>query len=203
VPGLISALNNISTADVNAQCDLSLADYDAPTKAEMDSAFSTTDAKIDAVDDYIDTEIAGIKTVTDAIPDSGSMSSIATASALTTVSGKIDTIDTVVDSNATKLDTLVADSPGRPAKGVALAGFPFLLVASSDHVTGKTGATVTATRSLDGAAFAACANSATEVSGGIYKITLASTDLDADTVVLKFTATDADTRYVTIVTQST
>ena len=203
VPGLISALNNISTADVNAQCDLSLADYDAPTKAEMDSAFSTTDAKIDAVDDYIDTEIAAIKTVTDAIPDSGSMSSIATASALTTVSGKIDTIDTVVDSNATKLDTLVADSPGRPAKGVALAGFPFLLVASSDHVTGKTGATVTATRSLDGAAFAATANSATEVGSGIYKIDLASTDLDADTVVLKFTATDADTRYVTIVTQST
>ena len=203
VPGLISALNNISTADVNAQCDLSLADYDAPTKAEMDSAFSTTDAKIDAVDDYIDTEIAAIKTVTDAIPDAGSMSSIATASALTTVSGKIDTIDTVVDSNATKLDTLVADSPGRPAKGVELAGFPFLLVASSDHVTGKTGATVTATRSLDGAAFAACANSATEVGSGIYKIDLASSDLDADTVVLKFTATDADTRYVTIVTQAT
>ena len=84
-----------------------------------------------------------------------------------------------------------------------MAGFPFLLVASSDHVTGKTGATVTATRSLDGAAFAATANSATEVGSGIYKIDLASSDLDADTVVLKFTATDADTRYVTIVTQAT
>ena len=203
VPGLISALNNISTADVNTQCDLSLSDYDAPTKAEMDSAFSTTDAKIDAVDNYIDTEISAIKTVTDAIPNAGSMSSIATASALTTVSGKIDTIDTVVDANSTKIDTLVADSPGRPAKGVALAGFPFLLVASSDHVTGKTGATVTATRSLDGAAFAACANTATEVGSGIYKVDLASSDLDADTVVLKFTATDADTRYVTIVTQAT
>ena len=203
VPGLISALNNISTADVNTQCDLSLSDYDAPTKAEMDSAFSTTDAKIDAVDNYIDTEISAIKSVTDAIPNAGSMSSIATASALTTVSGKIDTIDTVVDANSTKIDTLVADSPGRPAKGVALAGFPFLLVASSDHVTGKTGATVTATRSLDGAAFAACANTATEVGSGIYKVDLASSDLDADTVVLKFTATDADTRYVTIVTQAT
>ena len=160
LPGLISALNNISTADVNAQCDLSLSDYDAPTKAEMDSAFSTTDALI-------------------------------------------STVDTVVDSNATKLDTLVADSPGRPAKGVALAGFPFLLVASSDHVTGKTGATVTATRSLDGAAFAATSNTATEVGSGIYKIDLASSDLDGDTCVLKFAATDADTRYVTIVTQAT
>ena len=147
-------------AQVNTEADSALSDYDPPTKAELDSAHSTTDALITVV-------------------------------------------DTVVDSNATKLDTLVADSPGRPAKGVELAGFPFLLVASSDHVTGKTGATVTATRSLDGAAFAACANSATEVGSGIYKIDLASSDLDADTVVLKFTATDADTRYVTIVTQAT
>ena len=228
VPGLISALNNISTADVNAQCDLSLADYDAPTKAEMDSAFSTTDALISTVDTVVDsilvdtavigaagaglTDLGGMSTTMKAQVNTEADSAISDYdpptkaeldSAHSTTDALITVVDTVVDANATKLDTLVADSPGRPAKGVALAGFPFLLVASSDHVTGKTGATVTATRSLDGAAFAACANSATEVSGGIYKITLASTDLDADTVVLKFTATDADTRYVTIVTQST
>ena len=221
VPGLISALNNISTADVNAQCDLSLSDYDAPTKAEMDSAFSTTDALISTVDTVVDsilvdtavigaagaglTDLGGMSTTMKAQVNTEADSAISDYdpptkaeldSAHSTTDALITVVDTVVDANATKLDTLVADSPGRPAKGVAL-------VASSDHVTGKTGATVTATRSLDGAAFAACANSATEVSGGIYKITLASTDLDADTVVLKFTATDADTRYVTIVTQST
>ena len=228
VPGLISALNNISTADVNAQCDLSLADYDAPTKAEMDSAFSTTDALISTVDTVVDsilvdtaeigaagaglTELGGMSTAMKAQVNTEADSALSDYdpptkaeldSAHSTTDALITVVDTVVDSNATKLDTLVADSPGRPAKGVELAGFPFLLVASSDHVTGKTGATVTATRSLDGAAFAACANSPTEVSGGIYKITLASSDLDGDTCVLKFTATDADTRYVTIVTQAT
>ena len=228
VPGLISALNNISTADVNAQCDLSLADYDAATKAEMDSAFSTTDALISTVDTVVDailvdtaeigaagaglTELGGMSTAMKAQVNTEADSALSDYdpptkaeldSAHSTTDALITVVDTVVDSNATKLDTLVADSPGRPAKGVELAGFPFLLVASSDHVTGKTGATVTATRSLDGAAFAACANTATEVGSGIYKITLASSDLDADTVVLKFTATDADTRYVTIVTQAT
>ena len=49
VPGLIAALNDISTAQVNAQVDTALADYDAPTKAELDAGFaglndlSTTD----------------------------------------------------------------------------------------------------------------------------------------------------------------
>jgi hypothetical protein len=41
VPGLIAALNNISTAQVNTEVDTALADYDAPTKAELDSAIAT------------------------------------------------------------------------------------------------------------------------------------------------------------------
>ena len=34
----VAALNNLSAADVNAEVDAALADYDAPTKAELDSA---------------------------------------------------------------------------------------------------------------------------------------------------------------------
>lgn len=45
-------------ADVNAACDSALADYDAPTKAEMDSAFATTNG-------YIDTEVAAILAAVD------------------------------------------------------------------------------------------------------------------------------------------
>ena len=52
-----------ATDQVNAACDAAMADYDAPTKAEMDSAFSTTDGKIDTVD----TEIEAIKTVVDGV----------------------------------------------------------------------------------------------------------------------------------------
>ena len=34
----IAALNNLSAADVNAEVDTALADYDGPTKAELDAA---------------------------------------------------------------------------------------------------------------------------------------------------------------------
>jgi len=41
-------------AEVNAECDTALTDYDAPTKAEMDTAFGVTDGKIDVVDGIVD-----------------------------------------------------------------------------------------------------------------------------------------------------
>lgn len=87
-------------------------------------------------------------------------------------------------------------------KNTALSNFEFLMVDSTDHVTGKTGLTITAERSIDGAAFAACANAAVEVSAGIYKINLATTDLNGDVITLKFTATGADARMVTIKTNT-
>lgn len=96
-----------------------------------------------------------------------------------------------------------ADLPQRITKNVALANFPFLMVLASDHATGATGLTVTATRSIDGAAFAACANAVVEVANGMYKIDLAATDLNGNTITLKFTAATADTRFITIVTQPT
>lgn len=36
----VDALNDLSAADVNAQVDIALSDYDAPTKAEMDAGFA-------------------------------------------------------------------------------------------------------------------------------------------------------------------
>lgn len=40
VPTLIGALNDVSSADVNAACDTALTDYDAPTKAELDAGLA-------------------------------------------------------------------------------------------------------------------------------------------------------------------
>lgn len=37
--GGFAALNDLSADDVNAECDTALADYDGPTKTEMDAAF--------------------------------------------------------------------------------------------------------------------------------------------------------------------
>ena len=53
VPGLIAALNDISTAQVNAEVDTALADYDAPTKAELDAGLA-------ALNDLSTTDILGM-----------------------------------------------------------------------------------------------------------------------------------------------
>lgn len=99
------------------------------------------------------------------------------------------------------VDQIKADLPSRITKNTALANFEFLMVDATDGYTAETGLTITATRSIDGAAFAACANSATEVSNGIYKIDLAAADLNGNVITLKFAATGARTRIITIVTQ--
>jgi hypothetical protein len=107
---------------------------------------------------------------------------------------KIDTIDTVVDSIKTITDSL------QVKKNTAIAKYLFLMVDETDGRTGKTGLTITAERSIDGAAFAACANSATELSAGVYIIDLAASDLNGDTIMLKFSSSGADTRLISIVT---
>lgn len=86
-------------------------------------------------------------------------------------------------------------------KNTALSNFEFLLIQSSDHVTPATGISVTAQRSIDGGAFGAATNSATEVSNGIYKINLSAADLNGDVITFKFTGTGADARYITVATE--
>lgn len=114
------------------------------------------------------------------------------------ISADIADVKTDTSGIKTKTDNL----PAAVKKNTALSDFEFLLVDSSDHVTPKTGLTVTATRSINGAAFAACANSVTEVSSGVYKIDLAASDLNGTTIMLKFSATGADSRYIQIITQA-
>jgi len=88
-----------------------------------------------------------------------------------------------------------------PKKNTALANFEFPMYATADHVTPLTGVTVTATRSIDGGAFGACANAVSEIgTGGVYKISLAAADLNGDVVMLKFTGTAADPQIITVVT---
>ena len=81
-----------------------------------------------------------------------------------------------------------------------ISEFGFFMVSSSDHVSGATGLTVTAQRSIDGGAFQSCINSVAEVGGGNYVINLASSDLNGGVIVLRFSATGADTTDITIVT---
>lgn len=85
-------------------------------------------------------------------------------------------------------------------KNTAFNNFEFLMVSSTDHVTPKTGLTVGATRSIDGGAFAACANAVVEVGNGIYQINLATTDLNGNFITFRFAATGADDTLISVKT---
>lgn len=74
----------------------------------------------------------------------------------------------------------------------------FLMVDSSDHVTGKTDLSPTVTVSKNGASFGASANSASEISSGLYKITLTSTETNTvGQLTLHATSAGADACDIT------
>lgn len=97
-----------ATDQINAACDTALSDYDAPTKAEMDSAFSTTNGKIDTVDDFLDTEVAAILADTNELQgdwaDGGRLDLL-----LDSVISKIDVVDGIVDTILVDTNELQAD----------------------------------------------------------------------------------------------
>ena len=105
-----------------------------------------------------------------------------------------------VTTNNDKTGYSLTDSPGIKIN-TAFTNFEFQMVLSTDHVTPGTGLTITATRSIDGGAYAACANSATEVGSGTYKINLADTDLNGNNIMFKFTASGARQLEEKVITQ--
>src|SRR3954464_13262830 len=68
-----------------------------------------------------------------------------------------------------------------------------LMVDSSDHITGKTGLTLTITASKDGAAFASISPTVTERGNGWYNVALTSSHTDTlGDLAVHITATGAD-----------
>lgn len=61
-------------------------------------------------------------------------------------------------------------------KGSAVVALEFLMVDSTDHVTGKTGLAPTVTISKNAAAFAAPAGAVSELANGWYKVAANATD---------------------------
>lgn len=69
----------------------------------------------------------------------------------------------------------------------------FLMISSSDHITGLTGATVTVTISKNGGAFASPSGAVTEIGNGWYKVAGNATDTGTlGPLLLHATATGAD-----------
>ena len=115
----------------------------------------------------------------------------------------VDIAGSAVSTSSAQLGVNVVSVAGAASnikKNQALADFPFIMTDSTNHAP-KTGLTVTGTVSLNGGAFGSLTNSVTETSNGWYQVNLAAADLNANTVALRFTATGADDRDITIVTQ--
>jgi len=117
------ALSSLATASALATVDGNVDAILVDTGTTIPATLSTLDGKVDTVDTVAD----AIKAVTDNLPDSGALSSLATAAALATVDGnvdavltdtgttlpatlstiegKVDTVDTVVDSISSTLSS--------------------------------------------------------------------------------------------------
>lgn len=80
---LINALNDISTAQVNAEVDTALADYDPPTKAELDSGLAgLNDLSSSAVAALIAAGTEDIRSVSDEFGSGGGASAATIAGAV-------------------------------------------------------------------------------------------------------------------------
>lgn len=118
----------------------------------------------------------------------------------TTTDALVTTVDTVVDAIKLKTDNL----PDGIKKNTSYTAFTFLMVNSTDHVTGETGLTVAGSYSGDGGAVASLTNTGaiTEISNGLYEIDLTAGELNYENVTLIFTASGADARVITIHTST-
>jgi len=119
-----------ATDQINAACDTALADYDAPTKAEMDAGFIALNdpTAADIADAVLDEALAGhtgagslgkaiadIETDATAILEDTGTSLPAT---LSTIDGKVDTVDGVVDA-------ILTDTAEIGAAGAGLSAIPW------------------------------------------------------------------------------
>jgi hypothetical protein len=84
-------------------------------------------------------------------------------------------------------------------KSTALNNFQFVMVNATTNAP-MIGLTVTATRNIDRAGFAACANAVTEIGNGWYGLNLAASDLNGTVIGFRFTGTGASDRNFTVIT---
>ena len=105
----------------------------------------------------------------------------------------------------TEMDTALSDTGIEAVlkgssfrKNVALTNFSFVMKDAGDHVTPTTGLTVTGQISKDGGAFAALTNAVTEIGSGCYKVDLIQAEMNANSIILRFTAAGADPTLIFI-----
>lgn len=118
----------------------------------------------------------------------------------TTLDAKIDAIDDLLDTEMPALTAAVAALQTYP-KNVAVAAFVFYM--EDTDGAALTGATVSCFLSKDGAtSFSATSTAtATEMASGWYKVALTQTEMNADEIAFRATATGARTCNLKLRTQ--
>ena len=165
VDTVVDAIKVVTDAlpDSGALSSLATSSALATVDSNVDSILTDTGTTLPSTLSTIDTVVDSIKTVTDALPDSGALSSLATASALstvdsnvdsiltdtgTTIPGTISTIDTVVDAIKVITDAL-PDSGA--LSSLATASALSTVDSNVDSILTDTGTTLPATLStIDG-----------------------------------------------------
>lgn len=150
--------------------------------------------------------VAGVTSVT-------SLAGLVTLSGMTHTGALIPTVSTVslvvsltgiaaldISGIKAKTDNLPEGIP----RNAAYSNFEFVMVCSVDHLTAQPGlTTISASRSIDGAAFASTVSAPSAVGRGVYTINLAAADLNGKTITLELASPSAaDTRIITLVTNA-
>lgn len=177
-------------------------DLDAQIGTDIDAILvdtgTTLQGELDAIEAAVITNAAG----TDVAADIIALKAVADAILVdtgTTLDGRIPAalVSGRMDSS---VGAFASGQGPRIRKNVALSNFMFLMTDSTNHAP-ATGKTVSVTRSIDGAAFAAgTLGSVTEVSAGWYKVDFGAGDLNGDVIAFRATATSCDDLDITIIT---
>lgn len=189
VTGAVGSVTGLTASNLDATISSRMATYTQPTgflaatfpSGTVANTTNITAGTITTVTNLTNAPTAGDLTAT----MKTSVTTAATAATPTVATVTSVTNDVNVTSNINKN---------------AASRITFVMTDSSTHAP-KTGCTVTAQVSLDGAALASCTNSPTEISSGLYTLVLAAADTNANELAYRFTASSADDLIIERVTQ--
>ena len=138
---------------------------DPADASDIATSFTTVNTKLDAIDDFVDTEITAIKAKTDALPaDPADASDI--AASFTTLNTKVDTIDDFLDTEVSAIKSKTDNLPTDPADASDIAASFVTVNGKLDAINGsvdtEVGAIKTVTDKL---------NTALEVDGPVWRYT--------------------------------
>lgn len=225
----ITAAKVASDVTTELQTGLATASALSTVSGKIDTVDDFLDTEIAAILAAVDTEVAAIKTKTDFLPSAtagaagglfiaGSNAATSVTTALTAnvignvtgnVSGSVGSVTGAVGSvtgavgsvtGAVASVTAAVATTSNIKKNQALPSFMFVMRDSTNHapVTGKT---VSVFISKDGGSFNATTTAtATEVANGWYKISFTQTEMNANVVAVRATATTSDDFTMTILT---